>query len=57
MIISYNQRQQIKILNACNTPAELITIKELLEELKPIEPTTQLVYDRMMNFLLSTNPN
>jgi conjugal transfer/entry exclusion protein len=54
-MIQYTNSEQARILNTCNTATELIETKELLEQLQPISHITQLVYDRMMCYLLVNN--
>lgn len=51
-MITYNNLQQVIILNSCNNATELMDIKELLEQLQPISHIAQLVYDRMMTYFL-----
>lgn len=54
-MITYTNAQQARILNTCTNATELLEMKELIEELQPIAPVAQLVFDRMMNYFLVNN--
>lgn len=55
IMIQYTNAQQARILNTCTNATELLEMKELIEELQPIAPVAQLVFDRMMNYFFVNN--